>query len=51
VVVTDLAGTLLSVNAAYETQTGYNEYELTGRKMWGFTQSKILDAINAEIAA
>jgi PAS domain S-box-containing protein len=49
VVVTDLAGTLLSVNAAYESQTGYNEYELTGRKMWGLYAIDDIDAFNAEI--
>ncbi len=34
VVVTDLDGTLLDVNATYETQTGYGQGELTGYPMW-----------------
>jgi PAS domain S-box-containing protein len=34
VVVTDLDGTLLTVNATYEKQTGYSVNELTGNKMW-----------------
>jgi PAS domain S-box-containing protein len=49
VVVTDLAGSLLSVNAAYEAQTGYNQYELIGRKMWGLYAIEDVDAFYAEI--
>jgi len=40
VVVIDLKGTLLSVNAAYEAQTGYSDRELTGQKMWGLYSIK-----------
>jgi len=49
VVVTDLAGTLLSVNATYETQTGYSAEELTGQKMWGLYDIKDVDAFYSEI--
>ena len=49
VVVTDLAGKLLSVNAAYEAQTGYTAEELTGREMWGLYDIEDVDAIYNEI--
>jgi PAS domain S-box-containing protein len=43
VVVTDLDGTLLTVNAAYETQTGYTGNELIGEKMAGLYEADDLD--------
>ena len=36
VVVTDLEGTFITVNAAYEEQSGYQETELIGQELWGF---------------
>jgi len=36
VVVTDLDGTLITVNAAYEEQSGFQEAELIGQKLWDF---------------
>jgi len=49
VVVTNLEGTLLTINATYETQTGYNVRELTGKKMWGLYDLDDIEAFQGEI--
>lgn len=36
VVVTDLDGTFITVNAAYEEQSGYKESELIGKNLWDY---------------
>lgn len=49
VVVIDLDGSLLSVNAAYEAQTGYNEQELFAQKLWGLYKIDKADNFYSEI--
>lgn len=43
VVVTDLEGNFITVNAAYEDQSGYREVELIGKRAWEYYRGEDLE--------
>jgi len=49
VVVTDLEGVFLTVNATFEEQTGYDARELMGKKIWSLYDLADEDAFQADI--